>query len=72
MEGEGQRRPSAARTAKHKVLSKPMQFLDQGNECKVLLLSLKDTRSGAVQRPKVSTWEERQVTLLALPVRHRS
>ena len=67
----GLRRPSAARTARHKVLSKPMQFLDPVNKCKALLLSLKYKRSGAMWRPKVSTREECQVTLLTLPVRHR-
>ena len=67
----GQRGPAAARTAKHKAQSKLTQFLDQGNKCKVLLLNLKDKRSGAMQRPKVSTREECQVNLLTLPVCHR-
>ena len=45
--------------------------LDQVNKCKALLLSLKDKRSGAMRRPKVSTREECQAILLTPPVRHR-
>ena len=67
----GLRRPSAARTARHKVLSKPVRFLVQVNKCKALLLSLKDKRFGAMQRPKMPTREECQAILLTQPVRHR-